>query len=87
MAIDTDKLQEMTGKVLADIGVTFHAPLVLIGEKLGLFKKLAEEKLNAEQLAERTKTAVRYVQEWLPAMASGGYVSYDSGGGMLLPDA
>ena len=41
MAIDTDKLQEMTGKVLADIGVIFHAPLVLIGEKLGLFKELA----------------------------------------------
>ena len=78
MAIDTDRLQEMTGKVLADIGATFHAPLVLIGEKLGLFKELAEEKLNAGQLAVRTNTAVRYVEEWLPAMASGGYVSYDS---------
>ena len=77
MAVDMEKLEEMTGKVLADIGATFHAPLVLIGEKLSLFKKLAEEKLNAEQLAERTQTSVRYVQEWLPAMASGGYVSYD----------
>lgn len=79
MAIDTEKLQEMTGKVLADIGVIFHAPLVLIGEKLGLFKELAAERLNAEQLAERTRTATRYVQEWLPAMASGGYISYDAG--------
>ena len=78
MAIDMEKLQEMTGKVLADIGATFHAPLVLIGEKLGLFKELATARLNAEQLAGRTNTAVRYVQEWLPAMASGGYVSYDS---------
>ena len=78
MAIDTDRLQEMTGKVLADIGATFHAPLVLIGEKLGLFKELATAKLNAGQLAVRTNTAVRYVEEWLPAMASGGYVSYDS---------
>jgi len=77
MAVDMEKLQEMTGKVLADIGATFHAPLVLIGEKLGLFKELAAARLNAEQLAERTHTAVRYIQEWLPAMAAGGYVSYD----------
>lgn len=78
MAVDMAKLEEMTGKVLADIGATFHAPLVLIGEELGLFKELAKENLNAEQLAGRTHTAVRYVQEWLPAMASGGYVSYDA---------
>lgn len=78
MAVDMEKLQEMTGKVLADIGATFHAPLVLIGEKLGLFKELAGARLDADQLAGRTHTAVRYVQEWLPAMASGGYVSYDA---------
>ena len=46
MAVDMEKLEEMTGKVLTDIGATFHAPLVLIGEKLGLFKKLAEESLT-----------------------------------------
>jgi len=77
MEPNMEKLQEMTGKVLVDIGATFHAPLVLIGEKLGLFKELAAGRMNAKQLAGRTHTAVRYVQEWLPAMASGGYVSYD----------
>lgn len=78
MAIDEAKLNEMTGKVIADIGATFHAPLVLIGEKLGLFKQLASGKMDAAELAAVTETAVRYVQEWLPAMASGGYVSYDA---------
>jgi SAM-dependent methyltransferase len=77
MTCNMEKLQEMTGKVLSDIGATFHAPLVLIGEKLGLFKALASGRLRPEQLAAATDTAVRYVQEWLPAMASGGYVSYD----------
>jgi len=77
MAVDETKLNEMIGKVITDIGATFHAPLVLIGEKLGLFKQLASGKMNAEELAAGTKTAKRYVQEWLPAMASGGYVMYD----------
>jgi SAM-dependent methyltransferase len=77
MEFDTAKIEEMTGKVLADIGVIFQAPLVLIGERLGLFKALAGASMNAEQLAGLTSTAVRYVEEWLPAMAAGGYVSYD----------
>jgi len=77
MAIDENKLNEMIGKVIADIGATFHAPLVLIGEKLGLFTKLAKGKMNGEELAAATGTAIRYVQEWLPSMAAGGYVSYD----------
>lgn len=77
MAIDENKLNEMIGKVISDIGAIFHAPLVLIGERLGLFKKLATGKMNGEELAAATGTVDRYVQEWLPAMASGGYVSYD----------
>jgi hypothetical protein len=77
MAADETKLNEMIGKVITDIGATFHAPLVLIGEKLGLFKNLASGKMNGKELAAATDTAERYVQEWLPAMASGGYVSYD----------
>jgi hypothetical protein len=78
MAVDETKLNEMIGKVITDIGATFHAPLVLVGEKLGLFKQLALGKMTAEELAAATDTAVRYVQEWLPAMASGDYVSYDA---------
>lgn len=79
MAVDETKLNKMTGKVIADIGAIFHAPLVLIGEEHGLFKKLAAGKMNGEELAAATNTAVRYVQEWLLAMASGGYVNYDAG--------
>jgi len=81
MAVDETKLNEMIGKVITDVGATFHAPLVLIGEKLGLFKHLALGKMNAEKLAAGTGSAVRYVQEWLPAMASGGYISYDAEAG------
>ncbi len=77
MAIDESKLNEMLGQVIKDIGATFHAPLVLIGEKLGLFKAMAHAgQLSPEEVAERTGTNERYVREWLPAMAAGGYVTY-----------
>lgn len=78
MPIDEEKLNNIIQKVIEDINATFHGPLVLIGEKLGLFKALAEGGLmTAEELAQRTGTATRYVAEWLPAMAAGGYVEYE----------
>ncbi len=67
MPIDETKLNKIIGKVIEDIGATFHAPLVLIGEKLGLFKEMAGAGLlTAAELAGRTRTAERYVAEWLP---------------------
>ena len=78
VAFDEVKLELLMQQVIKDIGATFHAPLVLIGEKLGLFKSLAHHgPMTASELANRTQTAERYVQEWLNAMAAGGYVSYD----------
>ena len=37
MAIDQDKLNDLLGKFVADFGATFHAGMVVIGEKLGLY--------------------------------------------------
>jgi len=89
MQIDETKLNKIIQKVIEDIGATFHAPLVLIGEKLGLFKAMAGAGLlTARELAQRTNTAGRYVGEWLPAMAAGGYVEYDAESGcyFLTPE-
>lgn len=88
MTIDEVKLNKIIQKVIEDIGATFHAPLVLIGEKLGLFKAMAEgDLLTAEEIAQRTGTAARYVAEWLPAMAAGGYVEYDPQSGRYFLSA
>ncbi|MEK7283773.1 MAG: class I SAM-dependent methyltransferase [Acidobacteriota bacterium] len=79
MAVDQDKLNQFMGKALGDIGGTFHAALVLIGEKLGLYKALADGgPLTPADLAKRTKTTERYVREWLNAQAAAGYVMYDA---------
>lgn len=77
MSIDNDKLHELLGKAVVDFGATFHAALVVIGDKLGLYKALAEaESLTPAELAEKTGTSERYVREWLSCQAAGGYVSY-----------
>jgi 2-polyprenyl-3-methyl-5-hydroxy-6-metoxy-1,4-benzoquinol methylase len=56
-----------------------HSALVLIGEKLGLYKALADGgPLTPADLAKRTKTTERYVREWLNAQAAAGYVVYDA---------
>jgi ubiquinone/menaquinone biosynthesis C-methylase UbiE len=51
--------------------------MVVIGEKLGLYKALAEGPVTAEQLAAKTKTDERYVREWAASQAAGGYIIYD----------
>ncbi|HEX5051350.1 MAG TPA: class I SAM-dependent methyltransferase [Planctomycetota bacterium] len=82
MTIDEGKLNEFMGRAVGDIGATLHAALAVIGDKLGLYKALAAGgPMTSAQLAERTKTAERYVREWLAAQAAGGYVVYDAASG------
>ena len=82
MAIDHEKLNNLLGKAVVDIGATFHSVLVLIGEKHGLYKALAKDgPMTAAELAKRTETAERYTAEWLAAQAAGGYITYDESTG------
>ena len=68
MSIDPTKLDAFMGKMLGDMGAAATAALVVIGDKLGLYKGLAEAgSLTPAALAERTGTASRYVAEWLAA--------------------
>jgi SAM-dependent methyltransferase len=77
MLHDQAKLDEFIGKLLNDMGAAATAAMVLIGDKLGLYKALAEGgSLTPSELAARTGTAERYVREWLAAQAAAGYVQY-----------
>ncbi|MDQ4042474.1 MAG: methyltransferase domain-containing protein, partial [Actinomycetota bacterium] len=77
-AIDEAKLNEFVGKFAGDLGAVLHAATVLIGDKLGLYKAMADdEPLTAQELAERTGTDERYMREWLSAQVASGYVEYD----------
>jgi 2-polyprenyl-3-methyl-5-hydroxy-6-metoxy-1,4-benzoquinol methylase len=82
MSINPDKLNELLGKAVIDFGATFHAALVRVGDKLGLYKALAAGGPQTPgELAKRTGTAERYVREWLCNQAAGGYITYDSQSG------
>jgi 2-polyprenyl-3-methyl-5-hydroxy-6-metoxy-1,4-benzoquinol methylase len=85
MALNEAKLHEFLGKALVDFGATFNAALVRIGDRLGLYKALAQGGPQTPgELAKRTGTAERYVREWLSAQAAGGYASYDSSTGKFF---
>jgi ubiquinone/menaquinone biosynthesis C-methylase UbiE len=74
--IDQAKLEAFLGQVVGDAGAAMSAALVVLGDRLGLYKALARGPATAADLARRTETAERYVQEWLDAQACGGYVRY-----------
>jgi SAM-dependent methyltransferase len=78
MALDETKLNEFVGKMVGDMGAAMSASLMIVGDKLGLYKHLASGKLNSAELAQRTGTAERYVREWLAAQAAAGYVAFDA---------
>src|SRR5690348_16588801 len=78
MAVDKAKLDEFMGKAVGDLGAAFHAGLVVIGDKLGLYKALAKGPATSEELAKRTETNERYVREWLSAQAASGYVTSEA---------
>src|SRR2546421_4942874 len=80
-ALDMNKLNAFIGEFVTDLGAAVHAGMVVIGEKLGLYKALADGPMTAAHLAAKTKTDERYLREWLASQAAGGYVNYDEGTG------
>ena len=77
MAVDMDKLNGFIVQFEWDLGAPVHAGMVLIGERLGLYKALAAQPMTSAELAAKTQTDERYVREWLASQAAGGYVTYD----------
>ncbi len=77
MAIDMDKLNAFVGRFVGDLGAAVHAEMVVIGERLGLYKALAVQPMTSAELSAKTATDERYVREWLASQAAGGYVTYD----------
>jgi SAM-dependent methyltransferase len=76
--IDEAKLEAFMGQAVSDMGAIISAPLIMIGEKLGLYKAMAHAgPLTAREIAERSGASERYVREWLGNQAAGGYVIYD----------
>jgi hypothetical protein len=55
-ALDMNKLNAFVGKSVIDLGAAVHSGLVVIGEKPGLYKALADGPMSSTELATKTKT-------------------------------
>ncbi|MGV7215186.1 class I SAM-dependent methyltransferase [Bradyrhizobium sp. UFLA05-112] len=82
MEVDTDRLNAFMGKMVTELGAAMNASLVLLGDKLGLYRTLAAKgPMNSTELASATGTKERYIREWLASQAASGYIEYDSASG------
>lgn len=75
---NTDKLNELVGKLVGDLGAAIAGASILLGDRLGLYKAMADgAPVTSSQLAKRTGVHERYVREWLSGQAASGYIDYD----------
>ena len=85
--MDEIQMMEFVGQAVADVGALLGGAMVVIGDKLGLYRAMAGTgSVTSAELAARTDTAERYVREWLSAQAARGYLSYDGDGRFSLPE-
>lgn len=76
--INEAKLQAFLGQVVTDTAAAFSAPLVLLGDRLGLYQAMASgSPVTSQELAARTGLHERYVREWLLNQTASGYIEYD----------
>jgi 2-polyprenyl-3-methyl-5-hydroxy-6-metoxy-1,4-benzoquinol methylase len=76
--IDQERAEAFVGKAMGDLSATTTVVLCMLGDRLSLFKTLAEEgPATSDQLAQRAGIAERYAREWLAGLAAAGYLDYD----------
>jgi hypothetical protein len=82
MTVDQATLDELMGRFTADFAAAMHAATVVLGDKLGLYRTLAEiGPVHAADLAAATRCDPRLVQEWLDAQYVSGYCARDAATG------
>jgi len=75
--MDQDKIKALGQRVVVDTGGVFTIALCYIGDRLGLFRAMADGKaLTSEELAQKTNLNERYVREWLKGLVAAEYIEY-----------
>ena len=83
--LNLEKAKNVAQTVIGDVATVVHGALCYIGDRMGLFKAMANAgPLTAAQLANKSGLSERYVREWLGAMAAAHYVEYDAGADTYL---
>jgi hypothetical protein len=78
MPINEEKLNELLGSFVTDLGGSFQAISAVIGDRIGLYRALlAVMPATPAEVAAQAGVGERYVSEWLKGQMAGGYVTYD----------
>jgi SAM-dependent methyltransferase len=76
---DPERLDALLGRLVGDLGAIATGALVLLGDKLGIYKAMGDGKaVTPEELAAKTGLNERYLREWLSAQAAAGYIDYNA---------
>ncbi len=76
--VDAQKLEQFVFRSVEEVGATLNTALVVMGDRLGLYRTLAGTGgLTPTELARRAEVSERYVREWCNAQAAGGFLEYD----------
>jgi len=76
-AVNMAQAMELAGRVGDDFAAAHAVALGYIGDRLGIFRALAEHgPVTTAALAERTGLNERYIREWSAAMAASAYITY-----------
>lgn len=82
MSVNPDRLNQLLGRMIGDIGAGMSAALVSAGDRLGLYRALTTGgPMTTDTLAAKTGTAPRMVREWALNQAAGGYIDFDPASG------
>jgi hypothetical protein len=73
---DETRLNELLGKVIADVAGAMSVFMAYLGDQAGVFTALdGAGRLTVGQLAEKTGLNPKYLREWLGSVAAAGYVN------------
>jgi 2-polyprenyl-3-methyl-5-hydroxy-6-metoxy-1,4-benzoquinol methylase len=78
--VDEAKVEAFVEKAFGDFTGAMTTALCALGDRLGLFKALAEGPANAADLAARANVDERYALEWLRGLTAAGYLEHDRAG-------
>ncbi len=74
-----DKLNELVGQLVGDLGAAMTGAGILLGDRLGLYKAMADgTPMTSVEIAKKTGLHERYVREWLSGQAASGYIDYQA---------
>jgi SAM-dependent methyltransferase len=79
--VDPKRAVSLAQQVGVDFGAAMTVALAYIGDRLGIFKAMADgTPLSSAEIARRVGLDERYVREWASTMASAGYLDYRPAG-------